>query len=74
MTKPTLADLDAFAVVAAERSFRRAADLIGVSRSALSHRMRHLEEQLGVRLLHRTTRSVTLTDAGSRFLARIRRP
>ena len=71
MTKPTLADLDAFAVVAAERSFRRAADLIGVSRSALSHRMRHLEEQLGVRLLHRTTRSVTLTDAGSRFLARI---
>lgn len=71
MTKPTLADLDAFAVVAAERSFRRAADLIGVSRSALSHRMRHLEEQLGVRLLHRTTRSVSLTDAGNRFLARI---
>lgn len=71
MTKPTLADLDAFAVVAAERSFRRAADLIGISRSALSHRMRHLEEQLDVRLLHRTTRSVSLTDAGSRLLARM---
>ncbi|PMR74471.1 LysR family transcriptional regulator [Billgrantia endophytica] len=71
MIKPTLADLDAFAVVAAERSFRRAADLIGVSRSALSHRMRNLEEQLGVRLLHRTTRSVSLTDAGNRFLVRI---
>ena len=48
ISKPTLADLEAFAVVAAERSFRRAADVIGVSRSALSHRMRHLEEQLGV--------------------------
>lgn len=71
IAKPSLADLDAFAVVAAERSFRRAADLIGISRSALSHRMRHLEEQLDVRLLHRTTRSVTLTDTGSRFLARI---
>lgn len=71
ISKPTLADLEAFAVVAAERSFRRAADVIGVSRSALSHRMRHLEEQLGVRLLHRTTRSVSVTDAGSRFLARI---
>ncbi len=71
MTKPTLADLEAFAVVAAERSFRRAADIMGVSRSALSHRMRHLEARVGVRLLHRTTRSVSLTDAGSRFLARI---
>ncbi|MGR4066895.1 LysR family transcriptional regulator [Billgrantia sp. C5P2] len=70
-TKPSLADLEAFAVVAAERSFRRAADVIGISRSALSHRMRHLEERLGVRLLHRTTRSVSLTDAGGRFLARI---
>lgn len=71
MPKPSLADLDAFMVVATARSFRRAADLIGVSRSALSHRMRHLEEQLGVRLLHRTTRSVSPTDAGNRFLAQI---
>lgn len=69
--KPTLADLEAFAVVSAERSFRRAADLLGVSRSALSHRMRKLEERLGLRLLHRTTRSVSPTEAGNRLLARI---
>ncbi|EPC01517.1 hypothetical protein L861_16735 [Litchfieldella anticariensis FP35 = DSM 16096] len=71
MTRPTLADLEAFAAVAAERNFRRAADLLGISRSALSHRMRKLEEQLGVRLLNRTTRSVSLTDSGSKLLARI---
>lgn len=71
MTKPSLADLEAFAVVATERSFRRAADLLGVSRSALSHRMRKLEEQVGLRLLNRTTRSVSPTDAGSRLLSRI---
>lgn len=71
MAKPSLADLEAFAVVAAERSFRRAADLLGVSRSALSHRMRKLEEQLGLRLLNRTTRSVSPTDAGNRLLTRI---
>jgi DNA-binding transcriptional LysR family regulator len=71
MAKPSLADLEAFAVVAAERSFRRAADLLGVSRSALSHRMRKLEEQLGLRLLNRTTRSVSATDAGNRLLTRI---
>lgn len=69
--KPTLADLEAFAVVAAERSFRRAADLLGVSRSALSHRMKKLEEQLGLRLLNRTTRSVSPTEAGNKLLARI---
>lgn len=71
MTKPSLADLEAFTVVAAERSFRRAADLLGVSRSALSHRMRKLEEQLGLRLLNRTTRSVSPTDAGNRLLVGI---
>lgn len=71
MFKPTLADLEAFAVVAAERNFRRAADLLGVSRSALSHRMKKLEERLGLRLLHRTTRSVAPTDAGYKLLARI---
>jgi DNA-binding transcriptional LysR family regulator len=69
--KPTLADLEAFAVVASERSFRRAADLLGVSRSALSHRMKKLEAQLGLRLLHRTTRSVSLTDAGAKLLTKI---
>lgn len=71
MVKPSLADLEAFAAVAAERSFRRAADLLGISRSALSHRMRKLEEQLGLRLLNRTTRSVSPTDAGDKLLARI---
>ena len=71
MTKPSLADLEAFAVVAAERSFRRAADLMGVSRSALSHRMKKLEQQVGLRLLNRTTRSVSPTDAGARLLRRI---
>ncbi|WP_348626053.1 LysR family transcriptional regulator [Rhodomicrobium sp. R_RK_3] len=72
MTKPTLSDLEAFSVVAAERSFRRAADISGVSRSALSHRIRKLEEQLGLRLLNRTTRSVSTTDAGDKLIARIR--
>ncbi len=71
MIKPNLIDLNAFMVVAANRSFRRSADVVGVSRSALSHRMRKLEEQLGVRLLHRTTRSVSLTDAGSKLLEQI---
>jgi DNA-binding transcriptional LysR family regulator len=71
MIKPTLSDLEAFSVVAAERSFRRAADTLGVSRSALSHRIRKLEEQLGLRLLNRTTRSVSTTDAGDKLIARI---
>jgi DNA-binding transcriptional LysR family regulator len=71
MAKPTLSDLEAFSVVAAERSFRRAADTLGVSRSALSHRIRKLEEQLGLRLLNRTTRSVSTTEAGDKLIARI---
>lgn len=69
--KPTLADLEAFATVATERSFRRAADLLGVSRSALSHRMKKLEAQLDIRLLHRTTRSVSPTEAGTKLLQRV---
>jgi DNA-binding transcriptional LysR family regulator len=72
MGKPTLADLEAFMAVAARRSFAQAAGELGVSRSALSHAMRGLEADLGVRLLHRTTRSVSLTDAGERLLARLR--
>jgi DNA-binding transcriptional LysR family regulator len=71
MTKPTLADLTAFSAVAAHRSFRRAADALGVSRSSLSHAMLALERQLGVRLLNRTTRSVAPTEAGEALLARL---
>lgn len=72
MSQPTLADLRAFMMVAARRSFSQAAGELGVSRSALSHAMRGLESDLGVRLLHRTTRSVSLTEAGERLLARLR--
>lgn len=72
MSKPTLADLHAFMAVAARRSFAQAAGELGVSRSALSHAMRGLEDDLGVRLLHRSTRSVSLTEAGERLLARLR--
>lgn len=72
MQKPAFTDLEAFAIVANERSFRRAADLLGISRSALSHRMRKLEEQIGLRLLNRSTRSVSPSDAGDRLLARLR--
>ncbi len=64
-------DLIAFVAVARERSFTRAAAALGVSTSALSHTMRGLEEQLGVRLLARTTRSVTPTEAGERLLSSI---
>lgn len=71
MTKPTLADLTAFSAVATHRSFRRAADALGVSRSSLSHAMLALERDLGVRLLNRTTRSVSPTEAGEALLARL---
>jgi DNA-binding transcriptional LysR family regulator len=68
MAGPDLADLDAFAKVARRRSFRGAAVTNGVSASALSEAVRRLEARLGVRLLHRTTRSVTPTEAGARLL------
>ncbi|MCL6316000.1 LysR family transcriptional regulator [Pectobacterium atrosepticum] len=72
MKTPTLSDLKAFIAVADQRSFRRAADLSGVTRSTLSHAICGLEERLGVRLLHRTTRSVALTEAGEQLLQRMR--
>jgi len=71
MPKPTLADLTAFTTVAAHRSFRRAADALGVSRSSLSHAVLALERELGVRLLNRTTRSVAPTEAGEALLAQL---
>ncbi|QPT11217.1 LysR family transcriptional regulator [Sphingomonas paucimobilis] len=66
------AELMAFLAVAEERSFRRAAQRLGISPSALSHSMRALEERLGARLLHRTTRSVAPTEAGQDLLHRLR--
>ena len=66
-----LNELTAFAAVARLRSFRQAALERGVSASALSHALRALEERLGVRLLNRTTRSVTPTEAGQQLLARL---
>ncbi|MDB5710005.1 MAG: LysR family transcriptional regulator [Sphingomonas bacterium] len=71
MARANVNDLVAFVAVARERSFTRAAARIGVSPSALSHTLRGLEERLGVRLLTRTTRSVTPTEAGERLLLTI---
>ena len=71
MTEPDLADLNAFAAVARYRSFRGAATVRGASASTLSEAVRRLETRLGVRLLNRTTRSVTPTEAGVRLLERL---
>jgi DNA-binding transcriptional LysR family regulator len=68
MQSDNLDDLVAFMAVAREKSFTRAAAKLGVSQSALSHKMRELEARLGVRLLTRTTRSVSPTEAGDRLL------
>jgi DNA-binding transcriptional LysR family regulator len=66
-----LTDLDAFSAVARHRSFRGAATVRGTSASTLSEAVRRLETRLGVRLLNRTTRSVTPTEAGARLLERL---
>lgn len=68
------ADLTSFLEIAKHRSFRRAALELGVSASALSHALRGLEERLGVRLLNRTSRSVTLTAAGEALQAAVAGP
>lgn len=72
MARDTISDLSTFLVVARERSFTKAAAKLGLSPSALSHTIRLLEERLGVRLLTRTTRSVSLTEAGERLLDTVR--
>lgn len=72
MDREDWGSLAAFAVVAEERSFTRAAARLSVSPSALSHAMRKLEERLRIRLLARTTRNVSTTEAGDRLLARLR--
>src|SRR5215211_475885 len=69
MQRGHLDDLVAFVAVGQERSFTRAAAKLGISQSALSHTIRDLEARLGVRLLTRTTRSVSPTEAGERLLS-----
>jgi DNA-binding transcriptional LysR family regulator len=71
VARQTVNDLLAFLAVARERSFTKAAARFGVSQSALSHTIRQLEARLGVRLLMRTTRAVSPTEAGERLLERI---
>ena len=67
-----LSELTAFSAVAGLRSFRKAADELALSPSTVSHMMHALEQRMGVRLLHRSTRSVAPTEAGERLLARLR--
>ena len=71
MAATDLGALSVFLTVAEERSFTKAAKRLGVSPSAISHSIRELEEEIGVRLLSRTTRSVALTDAGENLRTRL---
>lgn len=70
--QPQTRDLEAFNAVAVELSFRRAAERLAIDQSALSRRIRALEEQLGYQLIRRTTREVSLTAAGEVFYERTR--
>ena len=72
MLRNDLSILAAFLTIAEERSFTKAAKRFGVSPSAMSHAIRGLEEDIGVRLLSRTTRSVAPTEAGAQLFARLR--
>ncbi|MGH8062741.1 MAG: LysR family transcriptional regulator, partial [Pseudoxanthomonas sp.] len=72
MERQDLADLVAFLAVAEERSFTRAAAKLGTSQSSVSHTVRRLESRLGVRLLMRSTRSVSPTDAGDELIATLK--
>ena len=71
MRATDLSELAAFDAVARHRSFRRAGEERGVTASAISHAVSNLEARVGIRLLNRTTRSVSLTDAGAMLLARM---
>jgi DNA-binding transcriptional LysR family regulator len=71
MYRPGLSDLDAVVAISREGSFRGAASALGMSTTALSNAVAKLEAALGVRLFNRTTRSVSLTDAGRTFLERV---
>ena len=71
MKRPSWSELQAVKAIAEKHSFRRAADVLGLKRSTLSHTIKGLEATLGVRLFHRTTRSVALTDAGEMLLSRL---
>jgi len=72
MLTPGFSELNAAAAIAARKSFRAAANDLGISPSALSHAVASLESRLGVRLFNRTTRSVSLTPAGEQFLTRVK--
>jgi DNA-binding transcriptional LysR family regulator len=74
LSRADLADFSYFLAIAKHRSFRRAGLALGVSASALSHSLKGLETRLGVRLLNRTNRSVTLTAAGEELVAKIEAP
>ncbi len=69
----SLRQLRVFVTVAQARSFSRAGEMIGLSQSAVSHSVKELESQTGVRLLDRTTREVVLTEAGQQLAARLER-
>ncbi|HFF9857385.1 MULTISPECIES: LysR family transcriptional regulator [Serratia] len=71
MKKPELSGLAAFVAIASERSFRRAAARLGVTPPTLTHTLRELEAQVGIRLLNRTTRNVSPTEAGEHLLAQL---
>ena len=71
MTRSVLADLDAVLSIARLGSFRAAALDLGISTTALSNAIAKLEQRLGIRLFNRTTRSVSLTDAGKTFVERV---
>ncbi|UXU89858.1 LysR family transcriptional regulator [Burkholderia sp. S-53] len=72
MRRTDIGELTTFITIAEQHSFSGAARILGVSPSALSHTIRHLEARLGVRLFNRTTRSVALTEAGEQLLLRVR--